>query len=59
MPVHHRNYPVLSSDVDVKDCYGKKMSDSLDLGFREMLMSWRVGLGFVAVNFGHPLLSQI
>lgn len=58
MPVHHRNY-VLSSDVDVNYCYGKKMSDSLDLDFREVLMSWGVGLGVVATNLGHPLLSQI
>jgi hypothetical protein len=58
MPVRHRNY-VLSSDVNVNDFYGKKMSDSLDLDFREMLMSWRVGLGVVATNIGRPLLSQI
>lgn len=58
MPVRHRNY-VLNSDVNVNDCYGKKMSDSLDLDFREVLMSWRVGLGVVATNIGRPLLSQI
>lgn len=58
MPVRHRNY-VLSSDGNVNDFYGKKMSDSLDLDFREMLMSWRVGLGVVATNIGRLLLSQI
>jgi hypothetical protein len=59
LPVCHRNYPVFSSDVNVNDSYGKKMSDSLDLDFREVLMSWRVGLGVVATNLGHPLLPQI
>jgi hypothetical protein len=59
LPFHHRNYPVFSSDVDVNYCYGKKMSDSLDLDFREVLMSWQVGLGVVATNIGHPLLFQI
>jgi hypothetical protein len=59
LPIQQYNYPVLSSDVDAGDCYGNKMSDFLELDFREVLMSWRVGLGVVASNLGHPLLSQI
>jgi hypothetical protein len=52
LPVRHCNYPLVSSDVDANDCYGKKRSDALDLDFREMLMSWLVGSGVVAKNLG-------
>jgi hypothetical protein len=59
LPVHHRNDPVLSSDVDANDCYREKRSDSLDLDSIEVLMFWHVGLGVDATNLGHPLLSQV